>query len=596
MLPERPIFPESEQRRVGLQLARYKILTDDHEKIVAAWMEQHAGGVAARWGPPDLAINPLATQCRQLVTPGLYGRAPTARNSSGDAAALLGPEGELVRGGFWSRQMHVQYLALGLGDVFVRLGVDENRRLVTRIALPHNLIVECDPDRPDRPTAVTELQVRVVDAEATWVWEVMQIPTPTRADPSWRVFRALPTGALGDDVSDQVLYKPGRTERGAMVGDEYPFRNDGRAILPWIAYRGQDTGECWNHLHRRGMHHGSLTAAMHYTFANFANRAASGGMAFLGNAVPFGDIEVQPDASNAVVASRAVQALPATVVFVTPQDPSQPISVAQVHFGQHLEQVAAYAREYEVALAVRSGLNPSDVTRQHANPTSGAALAISNAQKRELMEQIEEVFRRSDVELMEKAAVLLNLFGDVGTLPTTGYTITYARIDDSPQEAKERREAIEWEVANGMMSPIDAYLRLNPGATRDDAFVELTRTHLDSAQLERRYDEAREAAGLPPRQKAPESPTPSPGTDAPPPQEGTVDKVADTALNGAQVQSAAEIVASVAEGRLPRESGVAMLVRFFNLAVSDAESIMGSVGRTLSAPQPANTPAPQETP
>lgn len=55
----------------------------------------------------------------------------------------------------------------------------------------------------------------------------------------------------------------------------------------------------------------------------------------------------------------------------------------------------------------------------------------------------------------------------------------------------------------------------------------------------------------------------------------------DTALNGAQVKSAQELVTSVAEKKLPRSSGVAMLVRFFNLSPEAAEEVMGDVGRSF---------------
>jgi hypothetical protein len=61
---------------------------------------------------------------------------------------------------------------------------------------------------------------------------------------------------------------------------------------------------------------------------------------------------------------------------------------------------------------------------------------------------------------------------------------------------------------------------------------------------------------------------------------------AETALNGAQVTSAVEIVGEVAAGRLPRATGVAMLQEFFNLELSRAERIMGEVGRGFS-PEPA---------
>jgi hypothetical protein len=65
---------------------------------------------------------------------------------------------------------------------------------------------------------------------------------------------------------------------------------------------------------------------------------------------------------------------------------------------------------------------------------------------------------------------------------------------------------------------------------------------------------------------------------------------ADTALNGAQVQAAAAIVQQVALRQLPRDSGVAQLVEFFNLPPDKAERIMGAVGRTFFIEQEATQP------
>jgi hypothetical protein len=59
------------------------------------------------------------------------------------------------------------------------------------------------------------------------------------------------------------------------------------------------------------------------------------------------------------------------------------------------------------------------------------------------------------------------------------------------------------------------------------------------------------------------------------------------ALNGAQVQAAQGIIMSVAKGELPRDSGVQMLIQFFNMAPDAADALMGEVGRsfTISAPE-----------
>jgi hypothetical protein len=68
---------------------------------------------------------------------------------------------------------------------------------------------------------------------------------------------------------------------------------------------------------------------------------------------------------------------------------------------------------------------------------------------------------------------------------------------------------------------------------------------------------------------------------------------ADTALNGAQVQAAAAIVQQVAARQLPRDSGVAQLVEFFNLPADKAERIMGAVGKTFFIETAAPAAQPQ---
>lgn len=72
------------------------------------------------------------------------------------------------------------------------------------------------------------------------------------------------------------------------------------------------------------------------------------------------------------------------------------------------------------------------------------------------------------------------------------------------------------------------------------------------------------------------------------------EKAQDTALNGAQVQAAQSIVEAVAAGRLPRETGVAMLVTFFNIPQAVAERLMGPVGAGFEPKESAPPKRPEE--
>ncbi len=66
-----------------------------------------------------------------------------------------------------------------------------------------------------------------------------------------------------------------------------------------------------------------------------------------------------------------------------------------------------------------------------------------------------------------------------------------------------------------------------------------------------------------------------------------------TALNGAQVSSMLEIVQSVATGNLPRESGISIIVKAFNLSPQEAEQIMSTSGKGFV---PSGTPLPDSQP
>jgi hypothetical protein len=80
------------------------------------------------------------------------------------------------------------------------------------------------------------------------------------------------------------------------------------------------------------------------------------------------------------------------------------------------------------------------------------------------------------------------------------------------------------------------------------------------------------------RQDGPQAPVDVGAALAATPEPIPTEKVADTALNGAQVQAASQIVEKVAAGVLPRASGVAQLVMFFQLTQEQAEAVMATAG------------------
>ena len=158
--------------------------------------------------------------------------------------------------------------------------------------------------------------------------------------------------------------------------------------------------------------------------------------------------------------------------------------VKEVGPGSNLVSLATFTQGYSAQMLTRAGLSSPDAQRTHANPTSGAALYISNKDKREAARRIEPSFRRSDIELLEKLGAMLDVV-NAESVPVSGYSITYQHPAESPQEEEDRRKDIDWKTANGMMSRIDAYIELHPGTTREAAIRALVRVAQDEEELNR---------------------------------------------------------------------------------------------------------------
>jgi hypothetical protein len=220
------------------------------------------------------------------------------------------------------------------------------------------------------------------------------------------------------------------------------------------------------------------------------------------------------------------------------------------------------------------------VEKTGANPASGAALYISDRQRREHQERTEPLYRRYDLELISKAAILCNL-AHGSYYPESGYAIVYPRPERSPQEEKDARDAANWAVENGYKSKAQVFMMKNPGVSYDEAVEALVRVGLEEQAIERRASEmgaeivAELAAERGDEAVAGGDVVVDPG-DKQFSIESTSEKVI---LNGAQVTAAQGIVEAVALGELPRSTGVSMLIEFFGISYEAAEGIMGEVGR-----------------
>tara|TARA_B100000686_G_scaffold300855_2_gene335674 strand:+ start:975 stop:2540 length:1566 start_codon:yes stop_codon:yes gene_type:complete len=490
--PPPPAMPtRSSQRRSIHQAARLSILDEDFDDLQADWNAQYVSDeVLEGWGPSDTSTNPLSSYARQLSTPGRYGHPPTVEHAVDPLAAdgLIGAHGQLARAGWLTKMSTVEYLTLGVGEHFVRLDVHRGD-LTLRLVPACTVHLIANVDRPDEIEQLWELRARTAppaikggEPRRLWTWDVYDLGDElVGRPPSFRIYEADHRGAPVD-ASDIWLIQPGDV-RGALVGDAYPYRfaDTGRAYLPWVRYRSADNGKLWNWKQLRGLHRGTLMSSMYATYTGRSALDATGSHALAWGLDPAVSTRHGEQSSYAApVRSMAIR--PGTINFCDVADDVGQPGVVQIGPGVNLEPLSEFTARYIHRLHAQRGLSGADVQKQAANPTSGAALYISDKQRREFADMAEPIFRRFDLELLRKAAALLN--AETGSAyPLSGYSIVYFRLPPSPQEAKDGREAQEWEVSQGYKSKVDIYRERNPGTSREDAIAALARIVADEAEL-----------------------------------------------------------------------------------------------------------------
>jgi hypothetical protein len=499
----------ADQARAIHQHARLQILMEEWDEILEDWRSVHIGAERSQvWGPVDTSSNTLAEMARQLSTPGLYGRRPKWRNQDANAERLVGDGGLYDLAGWFSKMPFVSYLTLGLGDWFTRWNVDSRRRFTAELVPPHDVYLVEDPDSKGMAVELWRLRRRMLEPEAKWIytWEVYDLGRvgpdgKFSRPPSFRIHAAengsaatdgggFVGGGLGEDLSRRFIVDPVTGKPGALVGERYPWisKVDGMPRFPWGHHKDADTGQLWNTFTKRGAHRGALNAALYWTYAGHCARDATGSYVIVaglqpGNVSTVVDVGRRPFSRDPVSGAVPVQTkliTPGAIDYHDTKDDQTPF-VHEVGPGVNLPDVVEFADRYDMKQATRWGLNPSDLSRGSANPSSAAALMVSNEGKREFAAQVEGAFRAADLAAVQAAAIVARA-GGLGDFPEQGYSIEYQKIPRSHVEEKERRDDLTWQQEQGMMSKIDVYRELNPGTTREDAIAALLKVESDNAE------------------------------------------------------------------------------------------------------------------
>lgn len=561
-----PIMPESEadQERWKEQALRYRLLTGRHiedvrDEIQSMFAKEIAADLEIN---PDLSRNPFKLIYQQLNV--AYLEPPDVRveglDEQDEASSILTVK-------LWAQQRSTALLTLSLQEAIVRLDFKhwlDAKEVSYRVVLPQHVVCEAMPGEPDVIGRCEELRYR----EGRWTFDVFD----TR-DPSEPVFRI-------DEINDEGERVDATSKYAPELAGSYPYRNtQGDPVMPYVIYHARvDSSRLWNWTTGMELARGSLRLAAlqshwcdSYLSASYPQKFAI-------------DVSIQGGRSKEIGGSQ-VETIPvdrkSILVFKSNTPGGGSLGQFQASMDPLKGQEALTI--FEQSLATYAGLNPADL--QVTSPQSGYAIVVSREGQRKATKLIEVSLRMSDQLLLSRAAQLSNFY--LGTsIPEDprAFLIEYRALRPTDQERKIKAEAIKTELEMGVLNKMQAVKMLHPELETDEQALEYI---MGQAQIRTNIDALEE----PVEQEAAESPAEPLQVAALAEPQGEADNVQLTALNGAQVQAAQGIVQAVADGNLPRPSGVQMLTAFFNMPPASAEAIMGDVGRSFFSP---TEPPPEE--
>ena len=446
-------------------------------------MAQHIGqDRRAAWGVPDLSSNVLKSVVTQLSV--LYDREPTVyvdQDLDGDSLdGLLGRDGLVTRAGLWPLMSRVQKLVVGCREYFVRVDVSD-KGLTYRPVAPDLVVAEASPDLPDVPTYIRELQLRrhPETGKPTWIWEVADIRTPEDGGhpmgPRWAFHLSDEAGRMGLDVTELFTGQPDQS------GEAYPYRKaDGSPFLPWVLYHAEKSGKLFDAYHSRELMTGSLTIGVLYTMWLHVVRDCSWPQRYM-TGVSIDGLGYEDTDTKRRRAAISMDPASILMLSVDPDATGQPM-VGQFQPASDVGELLAAISQYEHRVASFAGISPAEVSRANGDPRSGYALSITREGQREAQRRYQPQFRRGDQQLLEISACLVNRHTG-SSYPESGYRVQYQSIPLSPNELQAQREDLIAKMDAGLISPVDAYMALNPGIDRPEAIFRLQEIRAETLAL-----------------------------------------------------------------------------------------------------------------
>jgi hypothetical protein len=548
-LPPTPSDPFEAQRWDQTRKRRRLMDGAWYDDLKRRAVEQLGSTRADAWGVLDQSSNAFRTITRELAV--LHVTPPAIRHDAG-LAAVAGLVEAVKLSGLWAIMPRFQSWAIGCREYFMRADWTASHGLRFRPVPPDMVLATSHADDPQEPITIREMRMRKDPAtgEPAWAWDVFDVSDPEH--PRYRIVEAADGAEDGQDWSAHYL--------GDMSGfrEGYPYWRGDTPVLPYVLYHAERTGDrLFDHWEMIEVYEGTMNLAMGGSFVYHCFGDASWPQRYVVDAAPVGVAATDGRVELTVDPAVLLQ-------LERTSDEAQP-QIGQFSTSADVESLQRTLDSMANRLAMDAGVPSSAIQRLGGTARSGYAISLTNEDKRQAQRKYAGQFGPSDAQLVALAATLSNTFGGTN-FPETKYDVVYQEIPLSAQEMDGRRKHVVELRDEGLMSDEQAYSYINPGISEEQARQDLAdiRGDGDGADVE-------DGAGvaLPADQPA-----------------------QDTALNGAQVLAAVEIVARVTRSELTESMGRAMLIEFFNLSDSAATAILADADK-VELPQIDTQPPPQ---
>jgi hypothetical protein len=547
--------PPLDQARAHEAWRRRMLIDGTWRDLLAEHGQRQLGPLRARLvGEWDTSANLFSSVLEQTST--MYREVPEQQGEDKASVDLL--RRSFDEGGWWEMAADHQRYVKGINESLVYVGWDDEMAHPTfEIVTPDQCTIDHAPSNKRRPMTIWRAQQRPVPGSVTqelaWFWDRWSIAGGVG---SYQVWSSDRKRDMTTSFFDPALWE----------GPKYRYRDElGRPVLPFVLYHGRGGSQLWTPFQRAEVVFGTLQVGVLWTAANHGMLRASWDQRVLLNG------RVRGGATQEV-GQRTIRKLTPDPTFILEVESTGGESASIGAWGASIdiEKAEAFCRKYEARLAVHFGLSPADVQIESFNPSSGASITVSRKGVREIAVRDRLFFAKGDALLAEVVAAVNRGWGRACSART--YRLRYPGVELTPEERASVIAYVEKEMDRGLMDEPAAYQELHPGTSVEDAQADLRMMEMRRLQAQVVAD----VTGTAPAVGAPED-------------------IQATALNGAQVQAAQGIVMSVAAGQLPRESGIGMLIEFFQLTPQAAEKVMGPVGRGFTPALPpgaAPVPAP----